>query len=588
MHNNTDMVMIFIALCIAIGVIVYMTFNTSILTEVKKIEDILSPDNSILFDIPEQDEEEEEVLLTYENEEEEEEEEEVVVAPAPVPGAKKQPGVVQPSVKTINNAVRTLNKKNNSGVLPSTSNYQDLVKNKFIRFNSNTNSWQTTNKSKELMGKPTSTGPKPTSKVVTQAIQTLNKRNSSGILPPTSNYKELQSSGLIKFNPSTNAWQPTQKALLSSAKSTNNNYITKFVSQNPINVNQLSGDKMNTLLNYLSQGYSNVSSNIQTLDKRIDKAISTLNVKNSSGVLPPTSTYQDLVQYNLIRFDPLTNKWSETPKSQLLSYSINNNMNNRFGPQLSQQAIDRMNNGIRTLNAKNSSGILPQDSSYKDLLDNGFIKFNKTTNSWQTTNKGKVASGKVLKVNAPDIPSDRIAKAISTLNTVNKSGNLPTDSAYRDLVQNDYIRFNPQTGTWQTTSKTKAFQRVDKAVSTLNKKNSSGVLPPDSTYIDLVQNGLIRFDPNTNAWKETDLIKNLNQLRVNNNLITPNSLKTDINNYLYSVGLTQNSPILNTVSNKVYNDLYEFTNAIYGEMNPMDYQNMISNISNAYIMIENN
>lgn len=167
--------------------------------------------------------------------------------------------------------------------------------------------------------------------------------------------------------------------------------------------------------------------------------------------------------------------------------NVYTNLVNNYGTSLSKivdKLDDRMGKAVKTLNAKNSSGVLPSNSNYKDLVSSGLVYFNKDTGAWSTTQKGK-ALQKELSVN-----------------------NIPLTS---NKIYNDVQNFLKTGG-----SVSKLENRINQAVQTLNAKNSSGVLPSDSTYKDLVHNGLVYFNKNTGAWATTQKGKNVANYLSNN------------------------------------------------------------------------
>jgi len=265
-----------------------------------------------------------------------------------------------------------------------------------------------------------------------------------------------------------------------------------------------------------------------------------------------------------------------------MSNSTYNSILNNFGNaanSILDKLDDKMVRAVKTLNAKNSSGVLPTNSNYKDLVHSGLVYFNKDTGAWGMTQKGKQVN-KALSVNNVPITNNklyndvsnyiknntsnlnnRINQAVLTLNAKNSSGVLPSDSTYKDLVHNGLVYFNKNTGAWAVTQKGKDVpngggnmisnleNRIQQAVKTLNAKNSSGVLPSDSTYKDLVHNGLMYFNKNTGAWTVTQKGKDIpNYL---NNMMTSN-----VSNYLdtLSGNFSQNnySQFLNNMINGQY------------------------------------
>jgi predicted transcriptional regulator len=234
---------------------------------------------------------------------------------------------------------------------------------------------------------------------ISQGVKTLNAKNSSGVLPSDSNYRDLVSNGLVYFNKNTGAWTVTQKGKQFQSQFTINNV--------PLTTNKIYND----VSNYVKLNYGKIN---PTGDNRINNAIKTLNDKNSSGILPSNSNYKDLVSNGMIYFNKNTGAWTVTQKGQQQSSSSQAPTSNRIG------------NAIRTLNDKNSSGVLPSDSNYKDLVSNGLIYFNKNTGAWTVTQKGKQLDDKYA-INAI---ANNIANYSNILN-----GNLDQNS-YNAFIAN--------------------------------------------------------------------------------------------------------------------------------------------------------
>lgn len=204
-----------------------------------------------------------------------------------------------------------------------------------------------------------------------------------------------------------------------------------------------------------------------------------------------------------------------------MSNSTYNSILNNFGNAANSvldKLDDKMARAVKTLNAKNSSGVLPTNSNYRDLIHSGLVYFNKDTGAWGMTQKGKQVN-KALSVNNMPITNNKLYNDVSNY-----------------LVQNNMV--------------SGLENRVQQAVKTLNAKNSSGILPSDSTYKDLVHNGLVYFNKNTGAWTVTQKGKNIPKYL--NNMITSN-----VSNYLdtLSGNLSQNnySQFLNNMINGQYN-----------------------------------
>lgn len=130
---------------------------------------------------------------------------------------------------------------------------------------------------------------------------------------------------------------------------------------------------------------------------------------------------------------------------------------------------------------------------------------------------------------------------------------------------------------------TKLENRIDKAVKTLNEKNSSGVLPPTSTYRDLKSNGLIYFDDKTSSWKETQKAKKLGgALTINNKPLTSNQMYNDIYKYvnLKYPNLSNDYKFINFLTNSTLS----VANNIYGNLTLPNYQNFINNYIDAQVL----
>ena len=148
------------------------------------------------------------------------------------------------------------------------------------------------------------------------------------------------------------------------------------------------------------------------------------------------------------------------------------------------------------------------------------------------------------------------------------------------LPSNVYGQILNKTTDAYVTALTKVDNRIDKAVKTLNKENSSGSLPPTSNYRDLKSNGLIYFDDKNKAWKETQKAKQLGGvLTVGNNMLTSNQMYNDISNYIgvKYPGLSKDKKFINNVVNSAIG----LGNQLYGDLSSNNYQQFINNFVDA-------
>jgi hypothetical protein len=224
---------------------------------------------------------------------------------------------------------------------------------------------------------------------------------------------------------------------------------------------------------------------------------------------------------------------------------------------------DKMARAVKTLNSKNSSGKLPDNSNYKNLVSSGLIYFNKDTGAWSMTQKGKQVN-KALTVNNMPVTNSKV---------------------YNDV--SNYLKQNGITSGLEN--------RVQQAIQTLNAKNSSGKLPSDSSYKDLVHNGLVYFNKNTGAWTVTqkgkDIPKYLNNSMSNNvsnyletlsGNLSPSNYSLFLNNMVngqYNASMYLTAPSqksLSQIKSDVTNTLAKYYNVDTSKINPV-VTNMLTN-----------
>ncbi len=319
--------------------------------------------------------------------------------------------------------------------------------------------------------------------------------------------------------------------------------------------------------------YTKAFNSVTLLNNNINNAVKTLNIKNSSGKLPSDSNYTDLVHNGLVFFNKNKNSWDITQKGKQFSNILTVDkvpVTNKKIYQDVKNTIDQkynknnISNAIQTLNLKNSSGTLPKDSNYLDLVKNGIVYFNKKNNSWNVTQKGTQLSGDKTSNFTAD--NKRLAQAIQTLNAKNSSGQLPTDSTYKDLIHNGLVYFNKDTGTWSVTLKGK---QADKQYAVNSIANS-------------IANAADILNGNLDSPTYNDFINNLIKAQITSyqyltKAASPSSdqISRDITNtltdYYNSPTDSINPQVVTTLTNYVkQRDLSQF--------NQMDYQNLINGL----------
>jgi hypothetical protein len=298
--------------------------------------------------------------------------------------------------------------KKNSSGVLNNSVYQPLVNSNYIAFNKATNSWIATPLGESLL--QSAPYRQPSAARLTQVLDTLRLKNTSGVLPPTSNYQNYVNNGLIAYDSINKQWIPTAtgQQLLSGM-----------------------APSVSSLLVYASPA-------------QLNNAVAVLNKKNASGVLPPTSNYQKYLQSGLIAFDSSTNSWSLTPAGMATvdpyytgyMYADASKSTTPFKKPTAQ----RLEQVLATLAQKNKSGVLPETSNYIPFVVNGIITFDSVNRKWVPTPAGLEILGPATIYSNPigKVPakatSSQLANAVSTLKEKNTSGVLPPDSDYQPYV----------------------------------------------------------------------------------------------------------------------------------------------------------
>lgn len=370
--------------------------------------------------------------------------------------------------------------------------------------------------------------------------------------------KLLNTSGRpITVNGSTkNVWQDLQK-IIKDDKNVDKkgfyNTVAKYFSNKGGN---LSTSEYNSLLNgiiNLGMASQNYRVPVDTKSKTKNDFRHDINQLLKQNGIPVSSSAGTAVRKYL--------------SSVLNDYNIKNMPNNVYNALLGNQGQvlnnivdkldDKMVRAVKTLNAKNSSGQLPDNSNYKELVKSGLVYFNKDTGAWSMTQKGK-----------------QVNKALSVDNS-----QLTSNKVYNDVYK--YLN--------QNKAASKLEDRVQQAIKTLNAKNSSGKLPSDSNYKDLVSNGLVYFNKNTGAWTVTQKGKNIPQYLTNSvygnvsnfldtlnngnfnsnsyNFLLNNMINSQLNSYQYMIPPSEKT--ITQIQNDVTNTLAKYYNVDTSKINPI-------------------
>ena len=348
----------------------------------------------------------------------------------------------------------------------------------------------------------------------------LNQKQTQEMSKDVSNIENLLQSGKkgIKVNGSVKDVLKDLKKYASNNKNIDTNGLVNQLSKY---LKNKGGDLSTSEYNKLLNSMINIGTTSQTYRLPVDPKYKTKDdirydfnsILKQNGIPVSSTAGSALRKY-------LSNFISKYDVNAMPS-NVYTNLVDKYGASLSKivdKLDDRMGKAVKTLNAKNSSGVLPSNSNYKDLVSSGLVYFNKNTGAWTTTQKGK-ALQKELTVN-----------------------NMPLTS---NKIYNDVQNFLKTDG-----SVSKLENRINQAVKTLNAKNSSGKLPSDSTYKDLVHNGLVYFNKNTGAWTTTQKGKN----------------------------------VANYLSNNLSNNAYQTLENLYGNLSSQNYNSFMTNLLNGQLI----
>ena len=212
-----------------------------------------------------------------------------------------------------------------------------------------------------------------------------------------------------------------------------------------------------------------------------------------------------------------------------------------------------------------------------EFIQYGLVKYNCDLQKWIPTLKAKLYSFYLENLG---ILSPHDIHAIE-----DKLQQLDENSIGIEAKFTEYIQYNSDTHSWETTNKYKYLintdfiesnNRIQQAITRLKT-----IEPGDEQ--DLVDEGYIVYDGNVKKWILTDKIYTINYesciVKLEKCNIDDDVLYKDVVYFLQQFGYKYFKP------DNIYLDLSTFIKTLHGKIEQDDYRTMIANVSKAYICI---